>query len=222
MRILILLALIACPAAAPAQSAAGQAIAVDGDLLEVGGVRVRLFGVDAPEARQSCERGGQSWQCGQEAAALLGDLVQRGSVRCEQQDVDADGQPVAICTVGRIDLSDAMARAGMAVPLTDISEAYVQGAETARLHNLGIWAGTFEQPNEFRSQNASSEPRERPRAIVQERVSISRNVPQAAVYRNCDAARAAGAAPLYRGQPGYRPQMDGDGDGIACEPYRRR
>jgi len=36
-------------------------------------------------------------------------------------------------------------------------------------------------------------------------------------YKNCAAARAAGAAPLHRGQPGYREQMDGDGDGIACE-----
>lgn len=41
-------------------------------------------------------------------------------------------------------------------------------------------------------------------------------------YRNCREARAAGAAPLYRGQPGYGPHMDGDGDGIACEPFRGR
>ena len=41
-----------------------------------------------------------------------------------------------------------------------------------------------------------------------------------AYYRNCDAARAAGAAPIHRGEPGYREQMDGDLDGIACEPYR--
>jgi micrococcal nuclease len=39
-------------------------------------------------------------------------------------------------------------------------------------------------------------------------------------FRSCAAARAAGAAPLYRGRPGYRPQLDADGDGIACEPYR--
>jgi hypothetical protein len=39
-------------------------------------------------------------------------------------------------------------------------------------------------------------------------------------YPGCDAARAAGAAPIYRGQPGYREEMDGDGDGIACEPHR--
>ena len=38
-----------------------------------------------------------------------------------------------------------------------------------------------------------------------------------AYYPNCAAARAAGAAPLYFGQPGYRPALDGDGDGVACE-----
>ncbi|WP_334172445.1 excalibur calcium-binding domain-containing protein [Sinomonas sp.] len=36
-------------------------------------------------------------------------------------------------------------------------------------------------------------------------------------YANCAAARAAGAAPIYRGQPGYRSALDRDGDGIACE-----
>ena len=36
-------------------------------------------------------------------------------------------------------------------------------------------------------------------------------------YPNCKAARAAGAAPLYRGDPGYREELDRDRDGIACE-----
>nr|WP_249420188.1 excalibur calcium-binding domain-containing protein [Rhabdothermincola salaria] len=36
-------------------------------------------------------------------------------------------------------------------------------------------------------------------------------------YANCDAARAAGVAPILRGQPGYRDRLDGDGDGVACE-----
>lgn len=38
-------------------------------------------------------------------------------------------------------------------------------------------------------------------------------------WRGCDDARAAGTAPIYRGEPGYREGMDGDNDGIACEPY---
>lgn len=36
-------------------------------------------------------------------------------------------------------------------------------------------------------------------------------------YANCTAARAAGAAPIYSGQPGYRTALDGDKDGVACE-----
>jgi Excalibur calcium-binding domain len=42
----------------------------------------------------------------------------------------------------------------------------------------------------------------------------------AVYYSGCNEVRAAGKAPLYRGDPGYGEHMDGDGDGIACEPYR--
>lgn len=36
-------------------------------------------------------------------------------------------------------------------------------------------------------------------------------------YPNCAAARAAGAAPVHRGEPGYGPHLDRDGDGVGCE-----
>lgn len=39
----------------------------------------------------------------------------------------------------------------------------------------------------------------------------------AVYYANCDEVRAAGKAPLHRGQPGYRPGLDRDGDGLACD-----
>ncbi|WP_245760936.1 excalibur calcium-binding domain-containing protein [Saccharopolyspora shandongensis] len=38
-----------------------------------------------------------------------------------------------------------------------------------------------------------------------------------AYYSNCAAARAAGAAPLHSGEPGYRSALDRDHDGVACE-----
>ncbi|MER7798170.1 excalibur calcium-binding domain-containing protein [Microbacterium sp. NPDC096154] len=40
---------------------------------------------------------------------------------------------------------------------------------------------------------------------------------QPAHYQNCSAVRAAGAAPIRTGDPGYGPHLDRDGDGIACE-----
>jgi hypothetical protein len=51
-------------------------------------------------------------------------------------------------------------------------------------------------------------------ASVPERVSSS--------FRNCAQARAAGAAPVYEGDPGYGEHLDRDLDGIGCEPYHRR
>lgn len=36
-------------------------------------------------------------------------------------------------------------------------------------------------------------------------------------YANCTEAREAGAAPIYRGEPGYAKKLDRDGDGVACE-----
>ena len=38
-------------------------------------------------------------------------------------------------------------------------------------------------------------------------------------YPSCAWARAAGAAPISRGSPGYRSGLDADDDGVACEPY---
>lgn len=35
-------------------------------------------------------------------------------------------------------------------------------------------------------------------------------------YTSCEAVRAAGKAPLHRGDPGYSAKLDRDGDGIAC------
>ncbi len=49
---------------------------------------------------------------------------------------------------------------------------------------------------------------------------VRENRPQPGAYfRNCDAARAARVAPIYRGDPGYRAPLDADLDGVACEPY---
>ena len=47
--------------------------------------------------------------------------------------------------------------------------------------------------------------------------SDSKPEPQKEYYASCKEAKAAGVAPLYKGDPGYRPELDRDGDGIACE-----
>ncbi|WP_454175597.1 excalibur calcium-binding domain-containing protein [Gordonia sputi] len=60
-----------------------------------------------------------------------------------------------------------------------------------------------------------------PRGLVGQRTTTptanSDSGAGSAYYANCSAARAAGAAPLYSGQPGYSSKLDRDGDGVACE-----
>jgi hypothetical protein len=46
----------------------------------------------------------------------------------------------------------------------------------------------------------------------------SASVEKSVYFSSCAAARNAGAAPLYSGQPGYSTALDPDGDGIACQP----
>lgn len=51
-----------------------------------------------------------------------------------------------------------------------------------------------------------------------QRLAERQAVEQSVYYEGCDEVRMLGKVPLYRGQPGYGAHMDGDGDGIACEP----
>ena len=41
--------------------------------------------------------------------------------------------------------------------------------------------------------------------------------PPSVYYEDCDEVRAAGADPIRVGDPGYRPELDPDGDGVGCE-----
>ncbi len=54
-------------------------------------------------------------------------------------------------------------------------------------------------------------------AVVKPAPVVQAPAPAAAYYANCAAAKAAGAAPLYAGQPGYSTGLDRDRDGVACE-----
>ena len=55
---------------------------------------------------------------------------------------------------------------------------------------------------------------------TKEETAATQRIERSVYYSGCKAVRSAGKAPLHRGDPGYREGMDGDGDGIACEPYR--
>ena len=69
-----------------------------------------------------------------------------------------------------------------------------------------------EQPSTEQTEQSQTQT-EQPAPAPQVQQDDSSNV----YYQNCSAARAAGAAPIYQGQPGYRSALDRDHDGVACE-----
>ncbi|OJW58016.1 MAG: hypothetical protein BGO57_12240 [Sphingomonadales bacterium 63-6] len=217
MKWLLPLALALVPTPALAQLITGKAYAIDGDTLDMDGFRIRLHGVDAPEAEQTCLREGSDWACGQASKAALAALVEGRPVECEQKGRDNYGRMVAVCRVGGIDMADEQARLGMVVALPDFSLAYVDSAALARTNRLGIWGSQFQMPADYRAAHPETY---RKAAPPSQAVRKAAPAWPRVFYRNCNEARAAGAAPLHRSQPGYRSEMDGDNDGIACEPYR--
>jgi len=140
----------------------GAVRVVDGDSLEIGTARIRLFGIDAPELRQLCRAAdGSNVTCGLAARDTLGTLIGGREVACAPAEkAPSYNRTVAICTVKNAsdhgpgtDLSEAMLRAGHAIELKAHSHGRYSGAEReARDARRGLWAGTFERPSEWRQR----------------------------------------------------------------------
>ncbi len=156
---LLAVCLLAFAAPGVAQSISGPAEATDGDSLSLSGIRVRLFGIDAPEALQTCSRDGAPWACGKEAHARLAQLVEGKVVSCDSKGVDQYGRMVSICRTGSTDLAEAMVAAGLATAFTKYGEDYVDTETRVRELKLGLWSSTFEQPAKWREAHPEQQPR---------------------------------------------------------------
>jgi endonuclease YncB( thermonuclease family) len=168
-----LLGLGPAPDKSSAQSVTGIARNIDGDSLRVGDREVRLFGIDAPEWGQVCNRDGQPWDCGAAAAGQLEKLVTGKPVRCTPVDTDEYGRTVAQCAVGNIDVNRAMVASGYAVAYRRYSTTYVSAEESAKANRRGLWAGTFEMPSLYR-HDRHGRPQRESRSRTSLRISVYR------------------------------------------------
>jgi len=135
----------------------GPADAIDGDTLLVGGIRVRLEGIDAPEAEQLCRlEDGRDWQCGVEAHRALARLVAGALVRCEERGLDKYKRLLGVCRVGEVEINAAMVRHGLAWAFVRYSRTYVQVEADARAARAGIWSGSAQPPWEYRAERWSA------------------------------------------------------------------
>ncbi|WP_133770937.1 thermonuclease family protein [Enterovirga rhinocerotis] len=132
----------------------GSPVVIDGDTLLVAGRRIRLKGMDAPELRQTCERDRARYPCGEEARMALRALISGRPVACLGGSRDRFERLLATCSVGDIDLGAEMVRRGLAVAYG----AYDAEERAAREARVGLWAGTFERPADWRRRHEPRSP----------------------------------------------------------------
>ena len=129
----------------------GRASVIDGDTIEIKGQRIRLNAMDAPESSQTCEVDNKPYRCGQKAALALSDLLGARDVRCERTGSDRYRRTLARCFLGDLDVGRWMVENGWAIAYRKYSREYVSVEERAQQKKLGIWAGTFMNPDEWRA-----------------------------------------------------------------------
>lgn len=148
-----ILIVIAAPTTFAAEIKPGSAVVIDGDTLEVGGERIRLHGIDAPELGQRCgtARGG-NWACGEAAARRLTELVDGRSVACTGEGRDQYDRIIATCRVANADVGATLVREGLAWAYRRYSDDHASAEDAARRGKRGIWQGSSETPWDFRAR----------------------------------------------------------------------
>jgi endonuclease YncB( thermonuclease family) len=129
----------------------GRAAAIDGDTIVVGLSRIRLWGIDAPEMRQTCPSNGimifgNRWPAGQASQEFLKGLLLSPEpplnrvISCKIIAVDPYQRSLARCTMGGIDIAAMMVEAGMAWAYRQYTNEYASAENTARSFKRGVWA----------------------------------------------------------------------------------
>ena len=120
------------------------------------GQRLRLYGVDAFESRQTCrDAKDEVWPCGAVATERLKQLVARGDFTCsvDHEFLDRHAREFAVCTVAGEDVGAILVGEGLAFEYGRGSQ-YLPIEAEAKKERRGAWAGSFVRPQYFRERAA--------------------------------------------------------------------
>lgn len=213
--IAVLIWAVACWGQTMAQpSVTGRASVIDGDTLEIAGVRIRLHGIDAVESAQQCSKNGAAYPCGRQAANALASFLGQRTVNCTRKDTDRYGRMVAECKVSGENINAWLVSSGWAMAYIEYGGAiYLAQQNAAKAAKRGIWAGTFQAPWDYR-RNPSNPP-----TAGTPRPSSNPGTSSKGGDKNCsDFATYSEALAFFRSAgPGDPHGLDRDKDGIPCE-----
>ena len=143
----------------------GFANVVDGDTITINKKKIRLEGIDAPEMRQTCKKPflkisviigftfNKRYNCGINAKAKLENIINNQIIICKSSKKDKYKRYLAICFKEKTDLNGWMVRNGHAVAYKRYSKKYINEELYAKENKLGLWSGSFLQPEKWRKLN---------------------------------------------------------------------
>lgn len=140
MKAFVVMAVLISTACSSVAYAATAVYVIDGDTIDVGHTRYRLFGIDAPESDQKCKTPtGKQWPCGAAAVTKMEELVRGKNVVCEDRGDGEYGRRLGLCRADGSDVSAAMVDMGLAWSFKRYSHAYDKNENAARGRKVGIW-----------------------------------------------------------------------------------
>lgn len=125
---------------------------IDGDTIHIGKLKYRFSGIDAPEMKQLCNKGGKEVLCGLLAKNALIDKINNSPVTCKIEEVDRYKRLVAECFVREESLSKFLVKNGYALAYRRYSMKFVDDENYAKENKLGLWSMTFEYPWDYRAK----------------------------------------------------------------------
>ena len=154
--VVILVVSLAWPATA--QEHSGIPRVVDANTIIINFQKIRLHGIEAPNAEQLCEIDGESWLCGWEATNALAHIVGRHWVSCRQNHLNEGGVVGATCFAGNVlNINAWMVRNGWATAQDETNTRFLQLEILARQEQIGIWRTKYKNTEHLRhSINESS------------------------------------------------------------------
>ena len=133
----------------------------DGDTIKINGNKIRLFGIDAPEVKQSCKKPlisfsfyslYKKYNCGVISTEKLRDKISNKKISCLISNKDRYGRFIGECFYKKLNLNSWMVKNGYAVAYLKYSKKFQQQENYAKQNKLGIWQGYFELPWKFRKK----------------------------------------------------------------------
>ena len=124
---------------------------IDGDTIILNSEKIRFYGIDTPEIKQTCtDKYGHTYLCGVKAKLELEKIIGSRKVACIKKTKDRYKRSISICYVDGKDINSLMVKKGWALAYRKYSKKYVKDEVIAKSNKAGMWSGDFIAPWKWR------------------------------------------------------------------------